>query len=183
MSSAFRDQLDQGVSMRFTQHIGIAEHCLEEIERIPAHIDSLERGDGVTQELMEIWARKWAKGWGDCWEQLREARQVVAGQGRDTAAFDAAFASAGDIYLETAEGKATRVGNTVYMKWRSTPTTSAHAAIAALRSAMPEVVATRQPDAPVDLQSTSSKVLGVVIVIALILVGVLVIYGTTRGKH
>jgi len=179
--SAFRDQLDPGVSMRFTQHIGIAEHWLEEIEKIPAHVDSLERGDGITQAVMDTWARKWAKGWEDCWDQLREARGIVASQGRDTSAFDAAFASAGDIYLETAQGKATRVDRTVYITWQNTPTTSAHTAISALRAAMPEIVATKHVEEHVDLQSSSSKVLGIVVGVVAILVAVFLVYKIVKG--
>jgi hypothetical protein len=180
--SVFRDHFDASVSMRFAQHVGIAEHWLEEIEKIPAHLESLERGDGVTQAVMEAWARKWAKGWEDCWDQLREAREIVASLGRDPSAFDAAFATAGDIFLQTANGTATRVGHTVYIRWQNTSTTPAHTAIAALRTAMPEVVASKQVDAHVDLRSTGNKVLGLAIAAAAILAGIFVAYKIVSGR-
>ncbi|HUP08358.1 MAG TPA: hypothetical protein VMU47_14465 [Caldimonas sp.] len=175
--SAYRDQLDPGISMRFTQHIGIAEHWLEEIEKIPAYIDKLERGDGITQGLMQVWMQKWAKGWENCWDQLREAREIVASQGRETSAFDAAFASAGDIYLDTAKGTATRpYRGTVHITWQNTPTAPAYTAIAALRGAMPEIVAPKQVDAPVDLQSSSNKTLRVIVTVVAILAAIFVVY-------
>lgn len=159
---AFRDNLDDpAAANRFAQHVGIAEDALEEIERIPRYIDEIPRdqGDGLSQEVMDIWMRRWATGWQNVWEQLREARAIVAQKGRDTTGFDAALAAAGDLYLDVASGKAVRAGNEVHVTWRNNSTVPAHQAIAALRAAMPEVVVVKQAPIAVDLAPTSNKVL------------------------
>jgi hypothetical protein len=155
---AFRDDFGDPVAAnRFAQHVGIAEDLLEQIERIPRAIEALPRGDGLTQETMDTFAQRWAKGWQDVWDQLHEARGVVAQRGRDTAGYDAAREAAGDIYVDVASGKVTRIGNEVHFSWKAASTQSARHAIAALRTAMPEVVVTKQAPVDVDLEPTSNK--------------------------
>lgn len=154
---AFRDDFGDPVAAnQFGQHIGIAEDKLAEMERIPSYIDGLKRGDGLTQEVMDIWAVRWGEGWQVVWEQLKEARAIVAKRGRDVSAFDEARAAAGDIYINVASGKATRIGNEVHVQWRNNSTQPARDAIEALRKAMPEVVVQQAP-VNVDLAPSSSK--------------------------
>lgn len=160
---AFRDDFGgQATANQFSQHVGVAEDFLDRIEGIPRRLDGLERGDGITQELMDHFAREWAKGWQDAWDQLQQARDLVAKKGRDTSGYDAARAAAGDIYVDVAVGKAVRAAGEVHVSWRNVPTTTAREAIAALRAAMPEVVVVKHPPLEVDLSPTSHKLVGIV---------------------
>ena len=84
------------------------------------------------------------------WEQLQEARALVAAKQRDVTGYDAAREAAGDIYLP-ASGKAIQLGNAVKISWRNASTKPAHDAIAALKAAMPEVVVVAQAPIEVDL--------------------------------
>lgn len=152
--------VDPGVAMRFRAHIGVAEGELERIESIPARLDALPSGDGISQSLMEELALDWAKGWENAWTQLAEARAVVVAAGRDTSAYDAARAAAGDIYLHTAKGTAVRLGNSVQLTWRNGGTRTARDASAALRTAMSDVPF--EPQAPpiqFDLRSSGAQTL------------------------
>jgi len=148
----FREGPVDGVSANlFATHIGIAIDALDRIEALTRNIATLE--GGVAQDAMDRWAYEWAKGWQDAWDQLGEARTIVARFGRDVSRFDEARATAGDIYLDAASGRAVQVARTVHMSWQTRSTEPAKRAIAALRAAMPEVVVSGPtPAPPVDIE-------------------------------
>lgn len=158
---AFRDgAFDPAAASRFGQHIGIAEDALEGIEKIPAMIEALPDGTGLTQEVMDIWSRRWAAGWQAVWEQLRDARAIVVQHGRDISVFDAATSAAGNTYdIDVATGKARQVPGAVQVSWQNTSTKPARDAIAALRAAMPEVVVVKHAPLEVDLEPAGNKAL------------------------
>ena len=162
MSDPFRGGGDSQSAYEFSQHLGVAEDQLEQIEAIPRRIEALKSGTGVTQALMDGLALQYAKGWEALWDQLQAAREVCHKLGRDVSAYDAARAAAADIYVDVAKGSAFKLGNRVEIKWRNRPTTSAHAAIEALRTAMPEVVVVKQAPIDVDLRPSSHKVVELV---------------------
>src|SRR6185503_9856444 len=172
MSDPFRGGGDSQRAHEFSQHLGVAEDQLEQIEAIPRRIEALKTGTGVTQALMDALALQYAKGWETLWDQLQAAREVCHKLGRDVRAYDAARGAAADIYVDVAKGSVFKLGNRVEIKWQNRPTTSAHAAIEALRAAMPEVVVMKQAPIDVDLRSSSHKLVELVQV--LIGLGVLV---------
>ena len=158
MSDPFRGGGDQQSAYEFSQHLGVAEDQLEQIEAIPRRIEALQSGTGVTQVLMDELTLQYAKGWETVWDQLQAARAICHKLGRDVRAYDTARAAAADIYVDVAKGSAAKPGNRVEIRWQNRPTTSAHAAIEALRAAMPEVVVVKQAPIDVDLRSSSHKV-------------------------
>ena len=164
MADPFRDNFeDPAVANRFGQHIGIAEDLLEEIARIPKYIEDLGKqdradGTGLTQEVVDIWVRKWSDGWQNCWEQLTQARDLVEKRGRDVSGFDAARTAAGNIFIGAASGRAVRGLGEVHVTWQNVSTQTARDAIASLRAAMPEVVITKQAPLDVNLEPSGNKV-------------------------
>ena len=130
MSDPFRGGGDAQSAHEFSQHLGVAEDQLEQIEAIPRRVEALKSGTGVTQALMDGLVLQYAKGWETLWDQLQAAREVCHKLGRDVSAYDAARAAAGDIYVGVAKGSAFKLGNRVEIKWQNRPTTPAHAAIA-----------------------------------------------------
>ncbi len=174
----FRDGDHVGAA-QFGQHVAVAEDILDTIETIPQRIASAD--EGVSQEVMDVWAREMAMGWENVWTQLQEARAIVVARGREVGAFDAARTRAGDIWNDVAVGKSVTVGNEVHMKWRSVPTSTAREAIAALRAAMPEVVVMKQAPIDVDLRGTGSKVLDAAYVVGGIAVALAIVYFIYRA--
>jgi hypothetical protein len=158
----FRDDFgDPAAANQLGQHIGIAEDQLVMIEALPARLEQVRDGRGMTNELMGLLARQWAQGWERAWQQLEEARALVAQRGRDVKAFDAARAAAGDIWNDVAKGRAVAAGNSVHWTWENVSTQPARDAIAALRMAVPEVVVVQPAPldaSAMDLSPTSHKV-------------------------
>jgi hypothetical protein len=155
----YRDDFgDPASAMQLGQHIAIAEDQLALIEALPARLDSIRDGHAMTNELLGLIAREWAQGWERAWQQLEEARAVVAKRGRDVTAFDAARTAAGDIWNDVAKGRAVSLGNSVEWTWQTVSTRPAHDAIAALRMAVPEVVAAQTAPIDVDLSPASHKI-------------------------
>lgn len=156
----FRDDFgDPAAANQLGQHIGIAEDQLAMIEALPARLHQIRDGRGMTNELLALLAREWAQGWERCWQQLEEARELVARRGRDVKAFDTARAAAGDIWNDVAKGRAVGDGTRVHWSWENVATQPARDAIAALRMAVPEVVVvTAAPVENVDLSPGSHKV-------------------------
>jgi len=181
MTDPFRDQsLDPAVANTFATHIGLARDALAQVERIPQQVANLKTGKGVDQALMDMFVHEFSKRWETVWDQLQQARQIAANRHRDVSAFDAARAAAGDIYLP-AEGKAINMYNTVDIKWRSASTQPAHAAIAALVAAMPEVVVVEQAPIEADLRSSGKKFIDGVVAVMGFGVLALVAYGLYRA--
>jgi hypothetical protein len=154
VSDPFRD--DHAQATRFSSHVAVAEDILDRIERIPGLV---EAGAVLTQETLNALVRETTVGWENAWDQLQQARDIAAAKGRDVSAFDSARAEAGDIWNNIAFGKSVTIGRDTHVTWRSVPTRTARAAIAALRAAMPEIVVTQQPALDVDLRPTANKAL------------------------
>jgi hypothetical protein len=113
----------------FATHIKIAESLLDVVADSGARLraQSGRFNDPVTEELLAT--RREA--WGNLWTQLDEARKIVAGLGRDVTSFDAARARIGaELYLVVAGAS----------HFKTDMPDAAAAAIAALRTAVPEVV-------------------------------------------
>jgi hypothetical protein len=177
----FRDNhSDPATANRFSTHIGLAQDALDRVERIPERIAALDKGEVVNQLLIDAFVTAFSKSWETVWEQLQEARALVAAKQRDVTGYDRAREAAGDIYLP-ASGKAIQLGNAVKISWRNASTKPAHDAIAALKAAMPEVVVVAQAPIEVDLRSSSKKLVeGLVAVIAAGIL-LLVAYGLYRA--
>ncbi len=158
MSDPFRGAADAGDAHAFSQHLGVAEDTLEHVESIPRRLEALANGP-VTQPLLDGLAQQFAQGWETVWDQLQSARDVCRRMGRDVTAYDTARAAVGDIYVDVAQGRAVTLGNRVEVTWKNVPTSTARAAIAALRAAVPEVVVVKQAPLDVDLRSTGAKAL------------------------
>ena len=155
----FRDDFgDPAAANQLGQHIGIAEDQLAMIEALPARLEQIRDGRGMTNELLALLAREWAQGWERTWQQLEEARTLVVARGRDVRGFDAARTAAGDIWNDVAKGRAVAAGNSVQWTWQNVSTEPARDAIAALRTAVPEVVAVQTAPIDVDLSPSSHKV-------------------------
>jgi hypothetical protein len=171
MVAPFRDVGDPAADSRFAQHIGIAEDALEDVEKVATFVRQFLEGglaEGITQETLDAWGRRFRQGWESTWDQLKEARKIAVAKGRDVAEFDLALALAGDLYLGVAEGTAVEVGNRVHLKWKNVSTQPARDAIAALRAAMPEVVVVKQAPVEVDLAPSSNKAIVIAIVVGIV---------------
>lgn len=162
MSDPFRGGSDPKSAHEFSQHLGVAEDQLAQVEEMLKRIDALNSGTGAPQIAMDELALAYSKGWEALWEQLQSARELCRKSGRDLRAYDAARTAAADIYVDVAKVTARHLGDRVQIKWQSRSTLPAHAAIAALRAAMPEVVVVKQAPIDVDLRPSSHKVVEVI---------------------
>lgn len=176
--SVFRDDFgDPAAANQLGQHIGIAEDQLANIEALPARLEQITDGRGLTNELLGMLALQWAQGWERAWQQLEEARALVAARGRDVTAFDAARTAAGDIWNDVAKGRAVSDGTHVHWKWQNVSTKPARDAIAALRLAVPEVVVSEPAPMPdVDLSPSSHKVVAALQVLGGLAIAGLAVY-------
>ncbi len=116
--TAFRDQ-DRSELEDFKKHVEIAESLLDAIAEMTEYIAD-------ASELRRMRGESWR----DLWEQLDQARSILARLGRSTDAFDRERAKAGNAY---------HVGAGITpIKQPMERATSA--AIDALRAAVPEIV-------------------------------------------
>src|SRR5262249_26493482 len=134
VTTPYREQ-DPRVCDESGQHLGLAIGLLDQFEHI------LERVSGAdVNELREL-EHEARTAWESLWDQLGQARAIATSLGRDTKAYDAARAAAGDIWLHAAEVQISAWQPTVgsggrTLTWRSAPTGPAKAAIGALRRAV-----------------------------------------------
>ncbi|MEO8841906.1 MAG: hypothetical protein ABI704_10075 [Kofleriaceae bacterium] len=142
---------------------------------------ALKTSKGVNQHLIDAFVNAFARSWETVWDQLKEARAIVAARHRDASAYDAARTAAGDIYLPATGTALDQMDRTVKITWCSASTKPAHDAIAALKAAMPEVVIVEQAPIQVDLRSSSKKLVDAAAVVGTLGVVLLVVYGLYRA--
>lgn len=138
MAAPFRDE-DHGQTRAFAQHIGIARSLLEQLADIPTRMDQVYADD------VEQLAREARVLWEGAWEQLAQARTIVAGVGRDVSGYDDARASAGDIFHAVkVESQWDPVRSTT-LTYSAPSVHSARRAIDALCAQMPAFVVSDPP--------------------------------------
>ncbi|HEU0030197.1 MAG TPA: hypothetical protein VFQ53_06185 [Kofleriaceae bacterium] len=135
-------------TQQFAQHIGIARSLLEQYVTIPTRLAAVRRDD------VEQLAQEARIAWEGVWEQLAQARAIVADLGRDVSAYDAARASAGDVFHAVKVDATWDPGGRSSITLSAAPTAPAEHAIAALVAAMPEhVVSEAAPLGDIELRT------------------------------
>ncbi len=135
----------------FGQHVGIAEGCLEDLSPLAQRFAASVRF-ALDSTLLEL-CNQVGSAWESMWIQLDQARSVAARRGRDVSAYDAARKQVRDrssaaISFVLSDYHPTRFPPGQQLAYRTkeavlyyVPEESlARAAVAALRSAVPEVV-------------------------------------------
>ena len=111
----------------------------------------------ASADVLQAMARAAQLVWERMWAQLSETRALAVQANRDVAAFDRARDAAGALWgtgatVEVGEWQLRFLERSQTNTWRSASAAPAHAAIAALRAAFPEIVIPRSAPAPhVDL--------------------------------
>jgi hypothetical protein len=129
--------MDPAKLNQLVQHLGTAEGLLDQYGEIPGRVEDtheVPQFDAMKGEARSVWE--------GIWEQLKEAAELARADGRDLAAYDAARARAGDIFLADFRYQVvTRVNdpaNRNFADWVQPDSEPANAALRALSAAVPE---------------------------------------------
>lgn len=135
------------------QHLGLATALLDQFVAIPARMSAARR-----DELRDL-EHEARTAWEALWEQLGQACELARRLGRDVSGYDAARRAAGDIWLDAARVDVhTAYGGRTTFTWHTAPIEPAHAALDALRAAVPEVVVSDPPPQDLELRRTHRRV-------------------------
>ena len=143
---------------RFAQHVALAEMKLRDYRSFHERVRLSAQITPVDPASLDRLADQACDAWYQMWQQLVEARAIVAAAGRDTSVFDSAREDIADLDIAKVDRGAWRLGflsveRTLTYQAASdeAPTT----AIEALRAAMPEVVIPTDDGAPAPVLARS----------------------------